>query len=63
MGNQYNDQIMFDDLLQGRKDSTFMCPTGIDSLGVHGNFGAVNFDYVEMDLLGCDLPDDECFSD
>ena len=40
-----------------------MCPTGVDSLNVHGNFGAVDFDFVQMDLLGCDLPDDECFSD
>ena len=40
-----------------------MCPIIPDSLIVRGHFGAVNFEYIEIKLMGCNLGAGMCASD
>ena len=45
----------------------FLCPVGLDSLMLRGAFGQNNFDFVRIEVKGCDmgpelcLPDDEIY--
>ena len=44
-----------------RKD--FLCPVGLDVMSVQGNFGSEKFNYVKVEVEGCDLGEGECMSD
>lgn len=35
-----NSAFTVDDLLKGRKEAKFLCPDGLESLELRGNFGA-----------------------
>ena len=42
------------------KGMSFLCPYNIDSLRIQGSFTSAHYEYVKLELLGCDLGD-ECF--
>ena len=46
-----------------KSDQNFLCPVGLDSLKIRGDFGADNFDFVKISVIGCDLGQDLCLSD
>ena len=41
------------------QNTTFLCPTGIDSLTLAGDYFSDNFSYFKIQILSCDLGD-EC---
>ena len=41
--------------MQGKKPNGWLCPSELESLEVRGSWGAPNFDYVQITLLGCNL--------
>ena len=49
-----NSAFSVENLLKGRKETSFLCLDQIDSLKVHGNFGAEDFNYVVIEVIGCD---------
>ena len=56
-------KILVDNISLGRKrDATFLCPYVETDLKVRGHFGSIRFDYVKLNIEGCNLGD-LCFSD
>ena len=49
-----NPAFSAENLLKGRKDTSFLCPDRLESLELQGNFGAVDFKYVSIEVIGCD---------
>ena len=46
-----------------QSDQNLLCPVGLESLTIRGDFGADNFDFVKISVIGCDLGPDLCFTD
>ena len=60
--NAFNNQnFKYSKLMQGKKPNGWLCPSELESLEVRGSWGAPNFDFVEISLLGCNLGS-ECLS-
>ena len=54
--NAFNNQnFQYSKLQQGKKPFGWLCPSELESLEVRGSWGAPNFDFVEISLLGCNL--------
>ena len=54
--NAFNNQnFQYSKLQQGKKPFGWLCPSELESLEVRGSWGAPNFDYVQINLLGCNL--------
>ena len=41
------------ELLNGRKESSFLCPKNVESMPISGNFATQHFEYVKISLQGC----------
>ena len=67
-GQIYNQAFSLDTLLrrgllEGRISDDFLCPINIDSLNVQGGFESDVFQYVKIELAGCQLGPNECAPD
>lgn len=63
-----NSAFSVENILKGRKDNKFLCPDELESLKIQGNYGAENFNYASITLLGCDASElaesaQECATD
>ena len=53
-GQTNNEALDFVNPFQGRKQyKDLLCPVGLQSLTLQGNFGSENFTYMEISLKGC----------
>ena len=50
-------------IFKSRGGQTYLCPVGLESLKVRGDYGSENFDFVKISLKGCDLGPEECASE
>ena len=42
---------------RGRKDAGLLCPIGLASVPITGNFGSKSFQYMKLSVKGCQLDD------
>ena len=56
-------KLLVESILNTKKDKRFLCPVNLESLVVRGHYGAAYFDYVRIQVIGCNLGTDECYND
>ena len=60
-GSTNNAALDLENAFRGRKDAGLLCPIGLESMPVAGNFGSEAFQYMKIAVKGCDL--DVCVSE
>ena len=62
-GNIFNDYLSLDTLLNGPNNEKYMCPLNLDSMLVEGSYEDEIFQYVKIEVSGCQLGPDQCTED
>ena len=65
-GKTNNEDFSFEQLFRLKKGGLgYLCPIGVEKMSVQGNFGSESFNYVKIEVEGCDLGEAEgdCMSD
>ena len=48
-------KLLVQSIQNTKKGTRFLCPTNLESLTVRGHYGASHFDYVRIQVNGCNL--------